>query len=253
MPARLPLWTAPATSAGRRGTDGLFNWVEGAPRGPLIGQSIASVGDGGPFGIDGQAAGAFDRRDAFRDARFSVAGDRARRGATGGFRACPSSIRRAAASSAIAAPRGARASTRIARQLPAASPVIGLFGTDIPAESLRQLTHELRTPLNAIVGFADMIEGQYMGPAGAGYRLRANQIKEQAERLLTAIDDLDTAARIETNRLHARRELGRCRRAAGPAAAGLRTARRRARRAAGDRDRATRCRRRRSRPTAPSG
>jgi K+-sensing histidine kinase KdpD len=83
---------------------------------------------------------------------------------------------------------------------PAAAPE-GLFGTGIPADSLRQLIHELRTPLNAIVGFAELIDGQYMGPAAASYRNRAAGIMEQARRLLSAVDDLDTAARIETSRL----------------------------------------------------
>ena len=49
-------------------------------------------------------------------------------------------------------------------------------GTDLPADSLRQLIHELRTPLNAIVGFAELIDGQYMGPAAANYRVRAADI-----------------------------------------------------------------------------
>jgi signal transduction histidine kinase len=55
--------------------------------------------------------------------------------------------------------------------------------------------------LNAIVGFAEMIDGQYMGPASDAYRGRASDIMDQAARLLTAVDDLDTAARIETSRL----------------------------------------------------
>jgi signal transduction histidine kinase len=42
----------------------------------------------------------------------------------------------------------------------------GLFGSDLQADALRQLIHELRTPLNAIVGFAEMIDGQFLGPAG---------------------------------------------------------------------------------------
>ena len=78
-----------------------------------------------------------------------------------------------------------------------------MFGTEFPADSLRQLIHELRTPLNAIIGFAEMIEGQYMGPAAAAYRGRAAEIMEQARGLLGAVDDLDTAARIETRRLRA--------------------------------------------------
>jgi signal transduction histidine kinase len=83
---------------------------------------------------------------------------------------------------------------------PAEAPA-GLFGTDLPADSLRQLIHELRTPLNAIIGFAEMIDGQYMGPAALSYRSRASDIMDQARRLLSAVDDLDTAARIETQRL----------------------------------------------------
>jgi signal transduction histidine kinase len=88
----------------------------------------------------------------------------------------------------------------VARAQLHASDKAGLFGTDFPADSLRQLVHELRTPLNAIVGFAEMIDGQYLGPAGANYRSRANSIMEQASMLLSAVDDLDTAARIETSR-----------------------------------------------------
>jgi len=40
-----------------------------------------------------------------------------------------------------------------------------------------------------------------MGPAASHYRGRAKEIVEQATRLLSAVDDLDTAARIETKRL----------------------------------------------------
>jgi len=46
-----------------------------------------------------------------------------------------------------------------------------------------------------------MIDGQYMGPAATAYRSRAADIMEQAQSLLSAVDDLDTAARIETRRL----------------------------------------------------
>src|SRR5690606_23850131 len=77
----------------------------------------------------------------------------------------------------------------------------GVFGTPFPADALRQLIHELRTPLNAIIGFSEMIEGQFLGPAAAPYRGRAGDIIHQARRLLSAVDDLDTAARIETDRL----------------------------------------------------
>ncbi len=183
------------------GPDGIIIWVEGAPRGPLIGQSIASIADRGQFGVDGQAAGAFEKRAPFRDARFNVAGSGMASGdwrisgvpffdpSHGNFLGYRGSARR---------PRV----DEVARSDSPATAPSGLFGTDLPADSLRQLIHELRTPLNAIVGFAEMIDGQYMGPAAANYRSRAADIMNQATKLLSAVDDLDTAARIETSRLN---------------------------------------------------
>ena len=182
------------------GSDGVIIWVEGAPRGPLVGQTIANIAERGQHGVDGQAAGAFEKRAPFRDARFSVPGGGAAAGDwrisgvpffdpfTGSFLGYRGSARR---------PRVDEVAHALAAE---ATP--GLFGSDLPADSLRQLIHELRTPLNAIVGFAELIDGQYMGPAGAAYRQRAAEIMAQASRLLSAVDDLDTAARIETRRIH---------------------------------------------------
>jgi hypothetical protein len=181
------------------GADGVIVWVEDAPRGPIVGQTIASIAGRGHFGIDGQAAGAFEKRAPFRDARFSVAGSGP---ASGDWRISGVPFF-ASHSGAFVGYRGSARRPRLDEVARADAPVArsGLFGTDLPADSLRQLIHELRTPLNAIVGFAEMIEGQYMGPAGSGYRSRAVEIMEQASRLLSAVDDLDTAARIETQRL----------------------------------------------------
>ncbi|MFL6844818.1 MAG: sensor histidine kinase [Allosphingosinicella sp.] len=182
------------------GPDGTILWVEGAPRGPLVGQSIASIAERGQYGVDGQSAGAFEKRAPFRDARFSVPGTGA---ASGDWRISGVPFFDAAHGNFL----GYRGSARRPRLdevahggSPAEAPA-GLFGTDLPADSLRQLIHELRTPLNAIIGFAEMIDGQYMGPAALGYRARASDIMDQARRLLSAVDDLDTAARIETRRL----------------------------------------------------
>ncbi len=182
------------------GPDGVILWVEGAPRGPLVGHSIASIAERGQYGVDGQAAGAFEKRAPFRDARFSVPGGGA---ASGDWRISGVPFFDAAHGTFL----GYRGSARRPRldevahgPVPADAPA-GLFGTDLPADSLRQLIHELRTPLNAIIGFAEMIDGQYMGPAALSYRSRASDIMDQARRLLSAVDDLDTAARIETQRL----------------------------------------------------
>jgi hypothetical protein len=206
--AAAPRSPEPAETAGsaeffhwETGPDGTILWVEGAPRGPLIGQSIAATAERGQYGVDGQAAGAFEKRAPFRDARFSVPGGGAASGdwrisgvpffepGQGHFLGYRGSARR---------PRVDEVARSEAASAPASS---GLFGTDLPPDALRQLIHELRTPLNAIIGFAEMIEGQYMGPAASGYRSRAGSIMEQARGLLSAVDDLDTAARIETSRL----------------------------------------------------
>src|SRR5438270_9589159 len=66
-------------------------------------------------------------------------------------------------------------------------------------DSLRELVHEIKTPLTAIIGFAEIIEGQYLGPADHRYRLRAGEIVAQARLLLKAIDDLDFAAKIHSS------------------------------------------------------
>ena len=177
------------------GSDGIIRWIEGAPRGPLIGQSIAAIAVIGRFGVDGQAAGAFEKRTPFRDARFSVAGEGP---ASGEWRISGVPFFDPARGSFLGY-RGTARRPRLDETALTSSP--GLFGSQLPADALRQLIHELRTPLNAIVGFAEMIEGQYMGPAPTTYRGRAADIVEQAQRLLSAVDDLDTAARIETCRL----------------------------------------------------
>jgi His Kinase A (phospho-acceptor) domain len=180
------------------GADGTILWVEGAPRGPLIGQSIASIAERGQYGVDGQATGAFEKRAPFRDARLGVAGSGA---GSGDWRISGVPFFDPVGGSFL----GYRGSARRPRvdEVASAAPAApdGLFGTNLPADSLRQLIHELRTPLNAIVGFAEMIDGQYMGPAAATYRGRAAEIMEQASRLLSAVDDLDTAARLETRRI----------------------------------------------------
>ncbi|WP_260484076.1 histidine kinase dimerization/phospho-acceptor domain-containing protein [Sphingomicrobium flavum] len=66
------------------------------------------------------------------------------------------------------------------------------------AKSVRELVHELRTPLNAIIGFAEIIDGEYLGPANKPYRTRAAEIVAQARILLGAIEDLDFAARLRS-------------------------------------------------------
>jgi signal transduction histidine kinase len=65
---------------------------------------------------------------------------------------------------------------------------------------LRELVHEIKTPLNAIIGFAEIIDGQYLGPAHRLYRERAATIVGQARQLLDAVEDLDFAAKLRADR-----------------------------------------------------
>lgn len=177
------------------GSDGTLRWVDGPSRGALIGQTIAAIAGPGDYGVDGQAAGAFEKRAPFRDARFRVAGEGA---AAGDWRISGVPFFDPQGGNFLGY-RGAARRPRVDETARAAG--AGVFGTEFPADSLRQLIHELRTPLNAIIGFSEMIEGQYLGPAASGYRHRAGDMIGQARRLLSAVDDLDTAARIESHRL----------------------------------------------------
>ena len=179
------------------GADGVIIWVEGAPRGPLIGETIAAAASSSDHGVDGHAAGAYRQRSPFRDARLSIGGDG------------PISGEWRISGVPFFEPRngrftGYRGTARRPRAdetalTPAAAP--GVFGTGLEPDSLRQLVHELRTPLNAILGFSEMIERQYRGPAAAGYREKAADIVAQGQRILAAVDDLDMAARVESQRL----------------------------------------------------
>ncbi|MBC7985584.1 MAG: HAMP domain-containing histidine kinase, partial [Sphingomonadaceae bacterium] len=142
---------------------------------------------------------AFRRRAPFRDARLVVAGEGA---ASGSWRisAVPFFAER---DGRFEGYRGAARRPRRDEEAgaPAVEAPTGLFGSSLAPDSLRQLVHELRTPINAIIGFAEMIERQLLGPVSSGYRDWAREIVDEAQRLLVAIEDLDTAARVETDRL----------------------------------------------------
>ncbi|MDB5701495.1 MAG: sensor histidine kinase [Sphingomonadales bacterium] len=176
------------------GIEGEIGYIQGVAREALIGLSVAEIAPPLEAGVDGQAAGAFRRRAPFRDARLEVAGD----GAAGGhwlISAIP-----------IFNPRTGRFvgyhgnGRRPRRDERAGGDQRSLSGTALPADSLRQLVHELRTPLNAIQGFAEMIDRQILGPVAITYRTRAKYIVDESRRLLEVVDDLDTAARLDSDR-----------------------------------------------------
>lgn len=154
-----------------------------------VGQTLTAIAVDNP-----RLAQALGRRASFRDLDVGISGARgaaqrwmlsgvpyfdARDGAFQGFRGTARAVEPAATPAQPPAATGA-----------------GLFATGASAEKLATMAHEVRTPLNAILGFAQMIEGELLGPAGAEYRERAQAILEHSERLLAALDDLTDAARI---------------------------------------------------------
>jgi hypothetical protein len=170
------------------GASGEIAWVEGAPRGALIGRSIARAQDIEGDALDDQVIRAFAMRAPFRDAAFTLGGSGSVSGEwkISGVPAFEPSDGRFAGYRGVAT-RDAPVTTR-------AEPLEILSD---PA-SLRELVHEIKTPLNAIIGFAEIIDGQYLGPADRRYRERAEEIVGQARLLLNAIDDLDFAAKVHS-------------------------------------------------------
>jgi len=184
---------------------GRFTYVHGAPRGAAIGLTIGAAALDGLSGADGQALGAFRRRAAFRDARFAIAdgllagqwrisGEPRFDRASGLFQGYVASARRELAHEQILRV-GAGADAE-----PAAATADGAMDwSGLSAAGARQLIHELRTPLSAIYAYAEMIEGQLVGPVSADYREIAGQILADARELVATFDDLDLAGRIARN------------------------------------------------------
>ena len=170
------------------GPGGEIAWVEGAPRGALIGRSIARAPDNEGNRLDEDVVRAFALRAPFRDGTMVLAGDGVVSGEwkITGVPAFEPTDGRFAGYRGIAL-----------RDAPAAARPDSLEILSDP-DSLRELVHEIKTPLNAIIGFAEIIDGQYLGPADRKYRERAAEIVAQARILLSAIDDLDFAAKVHS-------------------------------------------------------
>jgi signal transduction histidine kinase len=161
---------------------GQIGWVEGAPRGALIGRSLPAE-EGAPR----ELLRAFTDRLPFDDTPVTLPTP-ALEGAwrLSGIPAFSPSDGRFLGYRGIARREGSELQEAAPPQ-PAAAVA--------DAEALRETIHEIKTPLNAIIGFAEIIDGQYLGPAHRNYRERAAEIVAQARTLLAAIDDLDYAAR----------------------------------------------------------
>ena len=168
---------------------GEIDWVEGVPRGPLIGRSIA-VADPDE-GVDDCVERAFSIRAPFRDCVLELGddGQLAGRWTISGAPAFASNDGRFIGYRGIAQ-RGEP--ELFAPGEPAMAPLLDSH------DALREMIHEIKTPLNAIIGFAEIIDGQYFGPAHRRYRERAAQIVSNAKALLEAANDLDFVARMQS-------------------------------------------------------
>ena len=172
------------------GPSGEIAWVEGVPRGPMIGRSLASSGD--DQGIDQRIQRAFAVRAPFRDAVLTVSGEGPAAGAwkLSGVPAFEPTDGRFAGYRGVAIRNVSEDD---------GFPVATAEEEPLDEAALRELIHELRTPLNAIIGFAEIIDAQILGPADHAYRERAAVIVAQARLLLSAIEDLDVAAKLRSS------------------------------------------------------
>ena len=161
------------------GPTGEIDWVEGAPRAALIGCSLADE-------LDRR----FDDRLPFEDEPLRLADE----GVLAGEWRWTGTPTFFADTGRFAGYRGT------ARREGAVTTGAAASAVSLDSDSLRELVHELRTPLNAIIGFGEMIDGQYLGPAHRVYRDRAGTIVRQARQLVEAVEDLDFSARLQSGR-----------------------------------------------------
>ena len=175
---------------------GEIDWVEGAPRGAFVGHSIAQRGIAG--GVDLRVERAFASRAPFHDGVLELPSD-VPVGGTWKISGVPAFDR---SSGRFSGYRGIAERPAEGQQ----------GGSGMPADSasLRELAHEIRTPLNAIIGFAEIISGEHLGPAESRYRERAAEIVAHARALLSAVEDLDFAAKLRSGDRHTQADLADC-------------------------------------------
>lgn len=176
--------------------EGVVRWADGAARAMIVGLSLLLAGGAGAVRIDNCAAGAFRKRSPFRDARMAIdaSGDMAGEWLMSGVPVFDPASGRF---------QGYRGIVRRPQRGETATPASRRAGQ---SDALRQLVHELRTPTNAVIGFADMIRLEMLGPAPDPCLRHAAAIRDHARDLLAAIDDLDLAARIDSDSLTLRAE-----------------------------------------------
>ena len=191
---RAPGYPVPGLFRWECGAGGEIEWVEGAPRGPLIGRSIA-VADSDE-GVDDCVERAFVIRAPFRDCLLELGDDGLMAGEwqiSGAPAFAPGDGRFI----------GYRGIARRGQPEPEPLPPRDLGRLPSGHDALREMIHEIKTPLNAIIGFAEIIDGQYFGPAHSRYRERAAEIVTNARSLLEAAEDLDFVAKLQSARASA--------------------------------------------------
>ncbi len=192
-PPAPPAPASPALFRWECNPSGEIDWVEGAPRGPLVGRSIAAAE--ADEGVDDCVERAFGIRAPFRDCVLDLGdeGSLAGHWVISGVPAFSPSDGRFIGYRGVAR-RGGPEDHLVASEAEAA------ISISPDHDSLREMIHEIKTPLNAIIGFAEIIDGQYFGPAHSRYRERAAEIVANARSLLEAAEDLDFAARLQSAR-----------------------------------------------------
>ena len=180
--------------------NGTVIWVEGAPRGAIVGIDIAQPAfDHGP-GPDAYGAAAFRQRMPMENARMRLRGASVVEGDW-----------RMSASPFFDAESGRFRGFRGIMRRPTAAETADLpHDPQRQAEQLQQILHELRTPLGAIVGFAEIIEQQMFGPVDPEYRGLADTILTDANQLLSGFDDLAIAAQMDRGVLEIRNGTTEC-------------------------------------------
>jgi hypothetical protein len=192
---------APATEI-RFETDdnGTVIWVEGAPRGAIVGIDIAHPAyDNGP-GPDAYGAAAFRQRMPMENARMRLRGASVVEGDW-----------RMSASPFFDADSGRFRGFRGIMRRPTATESADFQADPAQqAEQLQQVLHELRTPLGAIAGFAEIIEQQMFGEVPDAYRALASDILADADQLLAGFDDIAISARMERGQFEAEDGITEC-------------------------------------------
>jgi len=170
---------------------GVICWVEGVPEGAVVGVTIAQPAYDGEPGPDAYGASAFRQRMPIENARMSLLGSPLIEG-DWRINAAPFFDSR---SGRFKGYRGILRRPTVAED-PQIDPQQIAVG-----EKMQQLIHELRTPLGAIVGFSEIIEQQLFGPVAHDYRVLAQSILTDANKLLAGFDDLAIASKVDSDQL----------------------------------------------------